>query len=199
VTRTEFLKAIAYIAAGTGKTLAPESLEVYFDCLGDLPCEVLAVAAKRVVLEHKYATFPTVAELREAASLTARGQISDLSPAEAWALAWRAVADTDPEVDGSFERAAKKLKLAPLVAEAIRVYGLQSLCYGAEPVGVVRGQFLKIYEQLAARAKRAALLPAAVARAVAEIGAKRPAGSSRVAALLDGVTKALPSPNGTRE
>lgn len=171
MSREEFLKAVAYVTAACGKALAPASLEVYFDCLGDLPYDVMLTAAKRVVLEHKFATFPTVAEFREAAAETLRGRVKELSAAEAWEAAWAVVRNTDPEIEGSFARATRDTP--PLVVEAIRAFGLQALCYGKEPVGVVRGQFLKIFEQLAARDRRAALLPAPVKLAIEERAADR--------------------------
>lgn len=182
MTRAEFTRVVAYLAAGTGKALPADSLEVYFDCLGDLPFELMMLAAKRVVLEHPWHTFPSIAELRQAASESARGQVAELSPAEAWSKAWRAIGDTDPEVEGSFARAVEGLP--PIVVEAIRAYGVQSMCYGKEPVGVVRGQFLKIYEQLAARDKRLSLYPAPLKKAVEGVAKPLP---GKVLAALDGI------------
>jgi hypothetical protein len=167
MTRVEFAEVIAYIGFATGRPLADrKAVDVYFDLLGDLDAAVFQTAAKRVVLEHRWATFPTVAELREAAVESARGVVTDLTPAEAWALAWRVACDTDPECDGSFDRACKRAKVPPLVVEAIRAFGLNSLCYGEDPQGVVRGQFLKVFEQLAGRDRRMALLPAGVRAAI---------------------------------
>jgi hypothetical protein len=170
MTRPEFVKAMAYLTAGCGKSLEPVSLEVYFDLLGDLPFDAFQTAVKRVLLRHKYATFPTVAELREAAAQTARGEVAPLPPAEAWALAWRAAARTDPEIDGSFDRAATRLP--PLVRRAIEAYGLNALCYGSEPLTVVRAQFLRVYEQLAAGEAARELLPAATRREIEACGKK---------------------------
>lgn len=168
MTRTEWAKAAAYLTAGTGKSLTAEQLEVYYDCLGDLSYNVLQVAAKRVLMEHKWATFPSVAELRQAAAETQAGEVAALAPAEMWEVAWRIVGATDPEVPGSFERASRG---APaVVLAAIRAFGLSSLCYGDEPLSVVRGQFLRIAEQLAAREKRVALMPTALK---AQIGAAK--------------------------
>jgi hypothetical protein len=103
--------------------------------------------------------------------------VTDLTPAEAWALAWRVVCDTDPEIDGSFERACERAHCPPRVVEAIRAFGLPSLCVGGgrnlegdnrrvDPVSVQRGQFVAIYEQLAGRDRRMALLPAGVRAAI---------------------------------
>src|SRR5690349_18631817 len=122
---------MTYLGVGVGKSLPPETLAVYFDCLGDLEYEVLALAAKRVLLNHRYPTFPTIAELREAAAGVARGRVKELSPGEAWALAWGAVKRIDPALDASVDRATKGLP--PLVVKAMQAFGICALCGGGEP------------------------------------------------------------------
>jgi hypothetical protein len=183
--RVEFAKVMAYISAAIGKPMSADSAEVYYDLLGDVPDDVLRTAAKRVCLEHKWANFPTVAELREAASEIQRGFVKELSAAEAWEMAWRAAGRIDLEQNNEFKvkdstgqwksyssQAAYVLDgLPPVVLESIRSFGLAALCYGKEPVTVVRGQFLKIFEQLTARDRRRALLPAAVVDSIERIGA----------------------------
>lgn len=160
MTRAEFTTAMLYLETACRKQFTANEAEVYFDLLGDLPAAALLAGVKRVLLEHRWASLPTVAELREAAVEAQRGEVKTLSAAEAWALAWKAVGDTDPEVEGSFARATKDCP--PLVVEAIRAMGLPALCYGDEPVGVLRGQFFKVFEQLAARQRRTDLYPAAL-------------------------------------
>jgi|GEM_PF-5845720 len=59
--------------------------------------------------------------------------------------------------------------LPPIVVEAITAFGLLDLCYGKEPVGVLRGQFLRVFEQLAERERRAALLPRKLHAALEDI------------------------------
>lgn len=190
MTRDEFVKAMAYLTAGCGKSLEKVSLQVYFDLLGDLEFDTLLVAAKRVLLKHRFPTFPTVAELREAAVLTRNAEVTALAPAEAWALAWRAVASTDPEIDGSFARATAKLP--PLIVKAIEVFGLQSLCYGGEPVTVIRAQFMKIYEQLGERVRQEELLPPATRRAIAAQSRPRVVEASPALALAGWMPEAPP-------
>ncbi len=99
MTRSEFAKTAAYVGTATGKPLSPEGMEVYFDMLKDLPPDVFLIGAKRVLVEHKWATFPSIAELRSAAVDSMRGEISELSGGEAWHLAWSAVARIDLEVE----------------------------------------------------------------------------------------------------
>lgn len=170
MTKTEFAKVVAYITAGSGKALSPEAMEVYFDCLGDLTFEVASVAAKRVLLAHPWATFPSIAELREASIDTKRGELKELAATEAWELAWRAVGRIDPEVDGSAERALAKIP--PMVREAINDLGLCNLCHGKEPVAVIRSQFVKAFEAVASRARRTELIPEKTQEAIREIGKK---------------------------
>ncbi len=157
MTKPQFAGVIAYIAAAIGKELSPAALDVYFDLLGDMTEDVGYLAAKRVLLEHRWATFPSVAELREAAVLSVQGEVSALSSAEAWQIAWKAASRIDLDIDGSKDRALKNLP--PLVVEAMDAFGLAALTGGSSPVEVMRAQFVKIFDQLAARQKRLALLP----------------------------------------
>jgi hypothetical protein len=184
MTRQEFGVIYAYIAAGIGKALTDPQIEVYFDCLRDLSYEAVAVAGKRVLMSHRWANFPSIAELREAATATARGTIAELSPAEAWGMAWAAIAKIDPDVAGSFDRHTKNLPA--LVVRSMINFGVRDLCCGREPVAVIRGQFMKTYEQLARGEHHAALLPAAVKNAIAGIGRELP---TKAAPILESIGK----------
>lgn len=69
MTREQFAPIMAYLSAGMGgKPMPRETAEVYFDLLGDLQPADLQRAAREALREHKYATFPTVALLRELAT-----------------------------------------------------------------------------------------------------------------------------------
>lgn len=188
---TEFASIIGKIALSTGKSITPEAQVVYYELLGDLPADVLALAAQRVILEHRWANFPTVAELRAAAVETMRGRIEEISPAEAWRVAWSIAERTDLEQEGSFDRACAKLRPAPIVLEAMRCYGIPSLFCNKENVSIVRAQFIKIFEQLTEREKRSALLPPSVRQAI-EAKSK----PSTILAVLDGIGRSIDDNNG---
>jgi len=164
MTKIEFGTVMNYIRAATGVEFRDGMLDVYFDCLGDLSSETLQLVAKRVLMEHRWSNFPSIAELREAAALTIRGEVSGLSPAEGWELAWKAICKIDLDVDDSLQRATKGLP--PIVVDAMDAMGIANLVGGEDPVAVVRAQFLKVFEQLAARDKRLALLPASTREAI---------------------------------
>ncbi len=171
MTLAEFTSIMAYLELGCGRPLSPKAAEVYFDLLGDLPFPVLKAAAQRVILEHPWNTFPSIAELRKASADTFQGHWTYLSPGEAWKLAWNAVCRIDPEQAGSAARACERLP--PLVRKALETFGVVQLCC-AKPE-FARPQFMKIYEHLSAREQRQALLPAALKREIAAIGNAPPA------------------------
>ena len=63
MTMTEFSKGILYLSAAIGKEIPDGGTEPYFDLLGDLPYDDFLQACRVVILQHVWATFPTVAEL----------------------------------------------------------------------------------------------------------------------------------------
>lgn len=176
---------MAYAEAAVGKPFAADSAEVYFDLLGDLPVETLRVAVKRVVLEHKWATFPSVAEFRRAAAECARGDIP--SAGEAWMMATRACLSCDVDSPGSVERTFAKVP--PIVHEAVNRFGFRALYNPGENLEVMRAQFTRIYEEIVAFENRQALLPASLRREIAKISDPQPQLPREAQKLLAGIWK----------
>lgn len=191
MTREQFAVVHGYLACGTGKELTAEAMEVYFDCLDDLDFGVMQLAAKRVLMEHPWPNFPSVAELRQAAVESNRGEVKETSATEAWDLAWGAISNLDPELPHTIERT--KARLPPLVWQAIQAFPLNALVYGDEPVGVLRGQFLRMYSDLAARERRKALMQPATLAALDEIRERKVISSpaSPVAGMLADIGKGV--------
>lgn len=186
MTREEFGIIMGYLVLGTGKELSIDAHEVYFDCLGDLDANTLQIAAKRVLMEHKWATFPSVAELRMAAALTVKNEVSSLSAIEAWEIGWRAIGRIDPDQDGSIERALKGIP--DLVLRTIKAMGIANLVCGKDPVPVVRAQFIEAFERLQEREMREALLPDDTRKSIEEHG-KGEAISAPVRLAIIGIGK----------
>lgn len=123
------------------------------ELLSDIPFEVAKTAIVKVLVTTKF--WPTVAEIREAAVSLTSPQI--LSPAEAWALVEQA-----NDRYGYYKPIEGMQSLPPAVQEAVKAMGgFREVCASENP-GVTRGQFLKMYEQFAAREKEMAVLPANV-------------------------------------
>jgi hypothetical protein len=186
MTKDEFIKVIAWLDVAVGVPIANEDesrkirLDVYFECLGDLPVDVFKIAAKRVAVAHPWKTFPSVAELRQAAAETLQGHVASMSGGEAWQLAWSAVARIDPEVEGSTARACHGLP--PLVIEAMRNFGIVALCQ-ANP-NFARTQFIEIFESLVARESKHALLPASVKKAIGQAAKELPSSVKAITAQV---------------
>lgn len=175
IDRVEFGKIMAYIAAGTQKTLTQAGAEVYYDLLGDLPQEVLMIAAKRAVLDHKYATFPPVALLRDLATDAMRGEVKSMTGSEAWGIVMQAMGRCDVESPGSVERAFSDVP--PTVCAAVKAFGFMSLySIPNSSVEAARAQFIKLFESMAERERENARLPASVKAYVTD---------ARVAAVLE--------------
>lgn len=68
MTRNEFATAMAVLAAGCNKPFTKDQAEVYYSLLGDLPLDVFQLAVKRALLEHVWASLPSIAELRQLAA-----------------------------------------------------------------------------------------------------------------------------------
>jgi hypothetical protein len=158
--RVEFAQVMAYLSAACGKDVPEEMAEVYYDVLQDLPLEALQAAAKLVLAEHRFANFPTIGELREAAQcfLPSNGA----PPGE---IAYRE-AMKSVQMFGFAGQAKALARLHPDVAHAVESFGWRALCDSTEPE-VCRGQFMRIYESISARRRRLSAMPQAL-RAQAE-------------------------------
>ncbi len=198
MTRKQFAEVLAVLSAAVEKPFAAETAEVYWAVLGDLPLDVFRAAAKVVVLTHAYKTIPLASELRKAASDVIQGQISDMTPANAWEACQRAAKRIDLDISGPYwargktyasQAASVMDELPPLVARAMSAFGLADLCNaakGASALTTIRAQFLKVVEQQIEHRRKLALmppalakeieshtLPASAARAIESIGAEK--------------------------
>ncbi len=195
MTKKDCLAVMAYLATAVNKApLSDQAGDVYYDLLGDLKLDIVKAAAKKVALSHVWATFPSVAELRQAAIEIMQGERAEINAAKAWEFAWKATREIDLEVTGPFKvridgewqtfpsQAAYVLSKYPsVVVEAMNAFGLAALLYGKEPVTIVRSQFMVMYGQAQERRDSIALLPpklkaeieslpASVAQAIGQIG-----------------------------
>jgi hypothetical protein len=173
MTKVEFQHGMAWLTAAIGKPIADGTgpmadaerrarLDAYFECLHDLPAEVLKLAAKRVVMTHKWNTFPSVAEIRQAAADVVQGQVGELPAGKAWELAWGAACKIDVEVEGSVQR--RTAELPPLVLDTLKAFGIPALCKAL--AAFARPEFLKLYDGLLAYRRQRALLPTSLVKQI---------------------------------
>lgn len=187
IDRAAFVKIMAYIAAGIQKPITDVGLEVYYDLLGDLSADVLNIAAKRAVLEHRYATFPPVAVLRDLAIDTRNGTVKEMTGAEAFGIARKVIARCDIDVPHTMENLWKGVP--PIVVAAVDAFGFMALYnLPGDAIETARAQFTRVFDSIAEREKRTGILPASVAQKISEIGNAKPQAISQTIAAI-GVEK----------
>lgn len=131
-----------------GKTLI-----VWYNLLSDLPYKLVEAAMHNHILQSNSPFFPSINEIRTKALEIVSPETT--TAAEAWGEVLRAV-----QYYGIYniEEGLKSLK--PLTRRVTEAVGFRTICIASEDeIGVVRGQFLKMYEQMANRERQAALLP----------------------------------------
>lgn len=163
VTKSETSKLLAILAAAYPRFEVDElKIQVWHEMLSDLDYQIAQMAAKKCISEQKFA--PSIAEVRQAA-------VDIMTPdrktaGEAWGEVQRAVG-----YYGYISEAEALESLSPLVATATRQIGWQQICAATE-MGVVRGQFMKIYEQVERRENERLLLPEGVRQRVDRLADK---------------------------
>jgi hypothetical protein len=180
MTKAQFLPIMAMIESAGKEALTDEGTETYWSLLGDLPIDVMRMAAKLVLLRHPWPSFPSIQELRTAASEAISGDIADMTPERAWGIAWATAGKLSFDTPSNTYWAQGKMwpsqlayvmsTVPPMVARAMSHFGLHALAHGKEPISVIRGQFLKCFEQVVHERRRLALMPAAL---IKEIQAKQ--------------------------
>lgn len=136
---------------------------IWYTMLNDLPYELLEAAIQKHILQSGNPFFPSINEIRTKA-------LEILSPeattaAEAWGEVLRAVQNY-----GMYNIEEGLNSLKPLTRKVADAVGFRTICMASEDeIGVVRGQFLKMYEQMANRQRQDALLPEAMKKKLKEL------------------------------
>lgn len=137
-------------------------IELWTEMLADVPYPVVEAAAKKLILESPYP--PTISDVRkQVADITADPK-SKIDGATAWGEVSRAVREYgwyDP--DGALQ------SMSPRSRKVVRSIGWKEICMCDKP-GVVRGQFLKMYDSYVKRERKDALLPERLKGDIRQIG-----------------------------
>ena len=151
----DFLKVMAVLQAGTQKTASPQTIKVYHRCLSDLSFDVLLRAAELSLMEHEYATIPSIALLRRLATEQPTNRLTAL---EALDLARRAINHAGGSYASADQRQAALNHIPSEVAECLRAFGWDRICDSDQPE-VLNGQWRRQWEESQARGERQRLIP----------------------------------------
>jgi len=151
----DFLRVMAVLQAGTQKTATPQTIKVYHRCLSDLPFDALLRAAELSLMQHEYATIPSIALLRK---LATEQPTSRLTALEALDLARRAINHAGGSYASADQRQAALNHIPSEVAECLRAFGWDRICDSDQPE-VLNGQWRRQWEESQARGDRQRLIP----------------------------------------
>ncbi len=126
-------------------------VELWAEMLADIPFSVVELAVKKLVLESPYP--PTIADVRKRAVEIMTPPEDRIDAAEAWGEVIRAM-----RFYGYYQEKEALESMSPRVARVVKYMGWQEICLSDQP-GVARGQFLKMYQQVAEREQKERLLP----------------------------------------
>jgi len=151
MTQAEAAKLLAVVAAAYASFDVDETkVQVWRELLGDLDLDLVSTAVRRHIAASKWA--PTVAEIREEATRLSHPE--QMTAGEAWGAVHEAV-----QRYGYYQPQESLESLPPLVAQAARQIGWSEICLETN-VGVLRGQFMKVYQAMREREEREEVLPA---------------------------------------
>ena len=151
MTKAEVAKILTVLAAAYPKFEVDDlKVRVWHEMLGDLDYATANMAVKKLILENTFP--PSIAEVRKAAMEILNPDA--MTAAEAWGEVERAI-----RIYGYYRETEALESMSPSVAKVVKYIGWQNICLNEEP-GVIRGQFLKMYQQVQERDHREMLLPA---------------------------------------
>lgn len=145
----ETIKLMAILAAEYGDKfqITEARTDLWVEMLADLPYPLAESAVYKILSSSPFP--PTISDVRKKAAESP----DEIDAAEAWGEVIRAVRN-----HGSYGEKEAMETLSPRARKVITWMGWREICM-SEEVGVTRGQFLKMYQQVHERDKQDALLP----------------------------------------
>jgi len=149
MTKGEVAKLLVVLAASYPKFEVDDvKVQVWYEMLGDLDYAVASMAVKKIIMQNTFP--PAIAEVRKA--VTELMNPEQVTSSEAWGEVTRAIRNY-----GYYREGEALASMSPTTAQVVRYMGWREICM-SEDIGVIRGQFLRMYEQIATREQEKQLL-----------------------------------------
>lgn len=142
--------------------ITDELIDLWVAILGQHECNVLKAACIKLISENKFA--PTIADINEQVKKLA--MLTQPTAAEAWGLVRQSIKDY-----GYYEVSKGMECLPALVRHVVGLIGYTEICQSDKP-GVVRRQFMDMYEQTLTREVEQRFLPAGVSEVAKQLAGK---------------------------
>ncbi len=167
MTRDEFKTIIAAIKSNYRNfgIETKEQFDFWYEMLGDIEYRVMQIAIGKLVSELKFA--PTIADIREQVAAIKTPQENRITAADAWGEVEQAIRKY-----GYYQQTEALDSMSPITRRTVDCIGFRQICLCEEP-GVVRGQFLRMFDQAANKEKQNALLPENLKKQIDAIAARQ--------------------------
>ena len=163
MTKGEMARLLAVLAAAFPRFEVDDlKMQVWYEMLGDLDYTVANMAIKKLIMQNTFA--PAIAEVRKAATELLNPR--QVTGSEAWGEVTMAI-----RTYGYYREAEALASMSPTTARVVRHMGWQDICMSEEPTGVLRGQFLRMYGQVADGEQEQQLLPAGLREQIGKLAA----------------------------
>lgn len=150
MTKGEVAKLLVVLAASYPRFEVDDvKVQVWYEMLGDLDYAVASMVVKKIIMQNTFP--PAIAEVRKA--VTELMNPEQVTSSEAWGEVTRAIRNY-----GYYREEEALASMSPITAQLVRYMGWREICM-SEDIGVIRGQFLRMYEQIATREQEKHLLP----------------------------------------
>jgi hypothetical protein len=153
LTKKETSKLLSILAVAYDKFQVDSQgvkLKVWHELLRDIPYQVAQLAAKKLILKSPFP--PVIADIRREVASIATSK-DKLTATDAWEEVVNAI-----RYYGYYREKEALGSMNSLVARTVRAMGWREICLESK-IGVIRGQFIKMYGQLLKRKQEDDLLP----------------------------------------
>lgn len=126
-------------------------LQLWFEMLQDIPYELALVAVKKLICERNFP--PTISDIRATVGNLLNPHSDEEDTGTAWGEVMKSVRNY-----GIYRPEEAISSMSRKTARIVRQLGWQEICL-CENLGVIRGQFIKLYDALEEREKKNRMLP----------------------------------------
>lgn len=150
--KAEVSKLLAIFAAAYPRFDVNDiKLQLWFEMLQDIPYELAQVAVKKLICERNFP--PTISDIRAAVGDLLNPYCDEEDAGTAWGEVMQAVRNY-----GIYRPEEAISSMNRKTARIVKQLGWQEICL-CENLGVIRGQFIRLYDALEEREKKNRMQP----------------------------------------
>jgi len=163
MTRTEIIQVLGVIASAypNMKEMPDSIVEVWYRFFQDFDKKLVETAALKTILKSPYP--PSIADIMKQIEEILAPPEDRKDAAEAWGEVIKAIHHY-----GYYQEKKALESMSPRVAKVVKYMGWREICH-SEEVGVIRGQFLKMYTAVTEREIQDRLIPLAIKKDIKQL------------------------------